>query len=725
GLRLGSSPENELCLDGLAPQHARLVRLDGGWWVELLSGSGRLNGVRLERVSPLATGDRLQLGAVTLELARLEAPPPPGLRLVVGRSGSCDLVIDSPMVSARHAELVGTERGFLLRDLGSSNGTFLEGRRILEELLSPGQEVYIGPCRLYFDGRTLAEFDERGMVRVDAVDVIYHPTTSPRPLLNHITLSVRPREFVAVVGTSGAGKSTLLRCLTGQRVPTRGHILYNGLDVAENMDLFRSVLGYVPQDDIVHRELPVEAALHYAARLRLPSDTEAAEVARRIDFVLASVGLAHRRQARIDTLSGGERKRVSVAVELLTEPGVFFLDEPTSGLDPGLEKRAMELFSQLARQGRTVILITHATQNIVLCDKVLFLAPGGRVVYYGPPREALDFFGVEDFADIYLKVLDHGLEWEQRFRASPLHHRYVEAGQPTSPDRPEVRSRSIPRPAPRASLWAGFRQFTVLLERYAHQLVCDRANLALLLGQAPLIGLILAFLFEPDLFALRQTFEKGKFPIQEGPTVLFTMMVSCLLFGVVNSCREVVKERSIFERERLVNLQLFPYLMSKVILLALLGLVQAAILQGVVAWRIQLGLDSAGHLQLYGFLAGACLGGVLMGLLLSCLCSSAEQAMSLVSVVLILQIVLSGAFVKPEGMAGPIAFLSVLSVSRWVFAGLGTTLNLNSRFEELGLGWITGDFYLSDLQVWSVLAPLLGLYLAASWLLLGWDRRKR
>lgn len=688
----------------------RLVSLDGAWWLEVVQGRAELNGARVDRLVPLSVGDQLEVDG---ERYFVMGPPTARDVMIIGRARDSDIILDSPMVSAHHAELRRTENGYVLRDLGSSNGTFLDGRLIDEALLNPGQQIYIGPCRLTFDGHTLREFDERGQVTIDALDVVFHPPTATRPILNHITLSLHPREFVALVGTSGAGKSTFLKCLIGQRAPTEGSVLYNGLPASS----FRHLLGYVPQDDIVHRELTVEAALRYAARLRLPPDTGPQELARRIDFVLASVDLSHRRHTRIANLSGGERKRVSVGVELLTEPGVFFLDEPTSGLDPGLEKKAMQLYAQLARQGRTIVLITHATQNIVLCDKVAFLAPGGRLVYYGPPQEALEFFEVTDFADIYLKLLgpEAGIEWEKRFRQSRFYQ-----GARTAPP-PLLRQPVSARRHPWQALTTSVRQLAVLLERYAHLLLSDRTNLTLLLGQAPLIALILAFLFPADLFRLDQELNgESKFPIVDGPTVLFTMMVSCILFGVINACREVVKERSILERERLVNLGLGPYLLSKVLLLGLLGMVQAGVLQLIVTSRIDLSLAPLDQLQLYGFLAGACLGGVLMGLLLSCLAESTEQAMSLVSVILILQIVLSGAFVKPEGMSGPIAFLSILSVSRWVFAGLGNLLNLNSRFMELGMGWITGDFYLSPATVWSVLAPLLAVYLVACWVALRW-----
>lgn len=634
--------------------------------------------------------------------------------MIIGRNTECDLVLDSPLVSRRHAELVDGE----LRDLGSSNGTFVEGRRVEQVHLEPGQVVYIGSSRLYFDGTGLREIGNRGEVEIRVRNLTFQPPGCPRPLLNDLTFTVKPGEFTALVGTSGAGKSTLMSCLSGQNPPTTGEVLLNGLSASRNLALFRPLIGWVPQDDIVHRELPVEAALWYAARLRLPPDTSPAEVRHRIDLVLASMELTHRRGASIHTLSGGERKRVSIAVELLTEPGLFFLDEPTSGLDPGLEKKAMQLMSRLSRQGRTVVLVTHATHNIVLCDKICFMAPGGRMVFYGPPVEALKFFEVDDFADIYLKVGDRELAamWEERFRGS---RGTAHASQETTPPEPADERKGLVRKTAE-----GIRQFGVLTARYAHLLVRDRTNLALLVLQAPAVGAILSFLFEKDLFALNQEFGRGgKFAIQEGPTLLFMMLVSSIFFGAINSCREIVKESSIFRRERLVNLQLTPYVTSKLVVLSAIGLLQCGILLAAVLARIDLGLSPADLWDAYLFLFGGYVGGVALGLMLSALCSSAEQATTLVSVVLILQLVLSGAFVKPEQMAGPIAYLSALTVSRWCFAGLGSIANLNSRFQELGLGWITGDFYLTPIEVWKVLLPLLGLHLAVVFLALRWRER--
>jgi ABC-type multidrug transport system permease subunit len=261
----------------------------------------------------------------------------------------------------------------------------------------------------------------------------------------------------------------------------------------------------------------------------------------------------------------------------------------------------------------------------------------------------------------------------------------------------------------------------VLLERYARLLQADRQNLALLLGQAPIIGAILALLFEPDLFGLSQEFsDRGLFPIQDGQTLLFLLMMSCLMFGVINSCREVVKELPIFRRERLVNLQLLPYLLSKVLLLGLLGLAQSGVLLATILLRIPLEMSPSDLLLAFLFLFAACLGGILMGLVMSSLTASAEQAMSLVSVVLILQLVFSGAFIRTENMTEPLNTMSLLAVSRWGFAGLASLARLNERLQELGLPWAGVDFSIPAAENFGVLVPVLALHFVLAAVALRW-----
>jgi ABC transport system ATP-binding/permease protein len=640
-------------------------------------------------------------------------------KLLIGRHPSCDVVLDSPLVSRYHAELEFHAEGAQLRDLQSANGTFVEGRRVEHIDLVPGHGLYVANVHLLFDGERLREDGAHSAVGIDVADVTFRPPTAERNLLERVRFRVEPGQFVALVGTSGAGKSTLMSLLLGQRPPTQGFVHINGQSAYAHQEQFRHLMGFVPQDDIVHRILPVEAALDYAARLRLPADTGAEERHRRVEMALTTMELTHRRDNPIYTLSGGERKRVSMAAELLTEPSLLFLDEPTSGLDPGMEKKTMTLLAGLCRQGRTVVLITHATQNIVLCDRVALLAPGGRLVYYGPPQEALDFFRVPDFAEIYLEIgsVASGQSWERRFRQ---HRRLTEPD--VDEDAPEE-ARSVPA-RQRASVLDGVRQLLVLTQRYFHQIVADKANLLIMALQAPLIGLILSLLFEPSLFALAQRWAFNKYPVKEGPTLLFLLVVSCLFFGSINSCREIVKELPILRRERLVNLQLLPYFLSKVLVLSVVGALQAMLLTFIVQNRIDLHLGPELQLALLGFLMAAAVGGVLLGLLLSCLAGSAEQASSLVSVLLIVQLSLSGAFIKPEEMVAPLRYLSTLSISRWTFAGAGVVMDLNGRFMELGLGWITTDFYMPLLPLWGIVLPILALHAVVAMGALRWREKQ-
>ena len=634
----------------------------------------------------------------------------------IGRHPDCDLVLDSPLVSRFHAEMELQTEGALVRDLNSANGTFVDGQRVSQQLLRPGDGLYLANVHLLFDGNELREDGTHSAVGISVEEVSFRPPTANRNLLERVSFDILPGQFVALVGTSGAGKSTLMNLLLGQQPPTQGSILINGQSAFQCQEQFRHLIGFVPQDDIVHRVLPVEAALDYAARLRLPADTSAEERHRRVEIALTTMELGHRREVAISRLSGGERKRVSMAAELLTEPSLLFLDEPTSGLDPGMEKKTMQLLAGLCRQGRTVVLITHATQNIVLCDQVVLLAPGGRLVYYGPPQEALDFFQVPDFAEIYLEIgsLESGLRWQKRF-----------ARERHDPEIKPVTPQQVATAAAAPSDWTTpWRQWWVLCERYFHQIWADRANLMLMALQAPLIGVVLSLLFDPKLFALNQSWGQSNYPIKEGPTLLFLLVVSCLFFGSINSCREIVKELPILRRERLVNLRLLPYFASKVTVLSVVGALQATLLVYIVQLRVSLHLPLELQLSLLAFLIAAAVGGTLLGLMLSSLAGSAEQSSSLVSVLLILQLSLSGAFIKPEEMLLPLQWLSTLSISRWTFAGVGAVADLNQRFMDLKMGWISSDFYLPIEPLWGLILPLLGLHAVLAMVALRWREGK-
>ena len=375
----------------------------------------------------------------------LTALPPIQLKneqITIGRVPDNSVVLNHPQVSAHHALITKVDGGYRILDMRSTNRVYVNGQITASQMLRTGDEIRIGPYRFTYTGTELRQYDESTHIRIDARNLKKVGNNSII-LLNDISLVIPPRKFVALVGGSGAGKSTLMDALNGLRPAQGGTVFYNGVDYYRNLAAFNTQLGYVPQDDIVHRELTVERALYYAARLRLPSDFTPEQIKWRIDEVLEDVEMTDRRALLVNKLSGGQRKRVSIALELLANPSIFFLDEPTSGLDPGLDRKMMSLLRRLADRGRTIVLVTHATNNINACDYVCFLAQGGRMAYFGPPDKAKEFFEKPDFAEIY-SVLEPTREQpdipaqaEARFLASPDYQRYVvqpaSAGQVTVP----------------------------------------------------------------------------------------------------------------------------------------------------------------------------------------------------------------------------------------------------------------------------------------------------
>ena len=359
---------------------------------------------------------------------RAEARPPAASfplsanALRIGRDPESDVVVDDVLVSRRHAEIrrLGDGR-YEAVDLESHNGTFVNGRRIKRVVLDELDVVGVGrnSYRLV-DGR-LDEYVDTGEVAYAAVDLTVR-LANGAVLLDDVSFSLGSRSMLGVIGPSGSGKSTLLGALTGFRMANEGDVRYGDRSLYADYDALRQRIGYVPQDDIVHPELTVERELDFAADIRFPSDVGPAERDRRLQEVTRELALAHRRDTAVARLSGGERKRVSVGLELLTAPSLLFLDEPTSGLDPNYERSLMELFRDLANRGRTVVVVTHSVQSLRLCDRVLALAPGGRVAYFGPPQLMLAYFDRDDYADVFHDLgQTDGAASAARFRAHPYY----------------------------------------------------------------------------------------------------------------------------------------------------------------------------------------------------------------------------------------------------------------------------------------------------------------
>jgi ABC-type multidrug transport system ATPase subunit/pSer/pThr/pTyr-binding forkhead associated (FHA) protein len=559
-------------------------------------------------------------------------------RITIGRDASNDVVIDHPVVSKRHAEIIKQNGKVILIDLGSTNGTFVNGIKVKRHPLQELDRIVIGPCELHFSGASLSHAPDTRVVRLDCVGVTFQVTdrTSGKPklLLDDISLVVKPKELVGFLGPSGAGKTTLMNALNGFVKPTTGQVLYNGEDLYRNLEALKSTIGFVPQEDIMHRQLSVRRCLYYAAKLRLPEDVSDEEVNRRVEEMLDTLKVDPQRWDNpVSTLSGGQRKRVSLGIELLPKPGVLFLDEPTAGLDPRTETLMMMLFRQLANQGSTIIITTHLLGSFGVLDKVVVLVQG-RLAYYGPGTKFLQYFKAEAPPDVYDDLTDnntapYALELKQRFAQSTLYQELIAEPQTAIP---AEKSPSPATPAPAAGTRGkGFslHQFKVLLERNWELKFTDRGQVLLLFLQAPIVALLVGLMAsKPNQIA-----------------TLFMAMFAALWFGCSNAVREIVDEQTVYRRERQTGLKIPSYILSKLAVLSFVALAQCVsvvvILLGVHR-ALALSIPEVAGAIVIMFLVAV--NGTLIGLLISSLVASPEKALSLFPLVLIPELLLCGLF---------------------------------------------------------------------------------
>ena len=623
----------------------------------------------------------VKVGAAALQTQYLDMRvlPKTGRRITIGRHSSNVLVLRHPRVSRYHAVIEQFGSRFRLRDLRSDNGTFVNGQRVEKEVwIKEGDEIHIASFRLVFQEDGISHFDEAGNLRLDALRIEKWYSKKAN-ILKSISISIYPKEFVALVGASGAGKSTLMNALTGFNPANgpRSRVLVNGRNLYTHIDEYRSEMGYVPQEDIIHSELTVYKALDYAAQLRMPADTSRQERHQRIMEVIRELGLERQRNNLMTALSGGQRKRVSIGVELLTKPGLFFLDEATSGLDPGTETEMMELLRDLADGGRTVILVTHATKNVMMCDQVVFLAKGGYLAFFGPPNEALEYFeryrtpeerrykDKVEFDDIYQLIEKRGApeEWGERYRKSPYYPKYVIGRLKDLADRKRT---PTPAPAPRRRRKrqvSALRQWTILSARNLRIMAQDKVGLALMLAVAPLIG-VMDFIWGKTLF-----------DIVEGDaaqiiTMMFMMALIGVLTGAISSVREIVKEVDIYRRERTVVLKLWPYILSKVWIGVILAAYQSAVF--LLAKKVFVDpqfMGDYGYPSMYLTIFLCTLSGYMLGLLISAGSPNQNVALLLVVVVLVPQFLFAGALLPRDMIPGG-EIISAITSTRWAFDSL-------------------------------------------------------
>lgn len=595
--------------------------------------------------------------------------------LTFGRDANNDIVLTAPTVSGFHAQIERVGQRYRVRDLRSSNGTFVNGERIEGEVwLKPNDNVRMGSFRFVMGQDQLAQYDDSGGLRVETIGVNKW-VRKDLNILQNISLVFQPREFIVVVGQSGGGKTTLVDAIAGYRPATHGQVRVNNIDVYRSFDAIRNDIGYVPQKDIIHTELTIFQALDYAAQLRMPPDTTKAERHQRVQEVMEDLDLAHRKDTQISRLSGGQQKRVSIGVELLTSPGLFFLDEPTSGLDPGTETALMQLMRRLADQGRTIVLITHATKNVMLADKVVFLARGGHLAWFGPPDEALAYFDQYrtdrerraremEFDEIYAILENESLgkaaDWGERFKEHPAYQQYV-AEPLAHRDLAAQPENVVAAPQPkRKRQVSSLRQLKILSARNLRILTRDRFSLLLMLAAAPIVSMLDVIL---SLALGRNLFDVREGSIQNVMITLFLLSVYGVMVGGLAQMREIVKEQDIYKRERLVNLRLFPYILSKVWVAALLALYQSFVYVFVHYLVFNMPGSWLEFGLIYITLTLATMSGMMLGLFASAVAPNSNSAPLIVVLLVLPQIVLAGALVPLPG------FVTGVTSTRWAYQG--------------------------------------------------------
>ena len=594
-----SDPVNDIAIDPaisyISRAHCTFFKTDQGWNIR---DDNSVNGLVFNNtkisVKPLHDGDKFYIGKNTQERciivfsgvrAVTGAEPAESSKMgrfslegkakfVIGRNNTCDVVIDHPSVSRFHCIITRENDGYYIVDNNSMNGVILNGNPLRKkERLEHMDKITIADKSMVFCDNLLYMMENAGGVSIAANNIIKKVKSDKgeKIITNNVTLSIEPGEFVAIVGGSGAGKTTLLNCLAGLSDFTSGDVLINGESIQTNNKSIRSIIGYVPQSDIVYDNLTLERMLYHSAKLRMPKDMSAEEISRKIDETLEMVELTRHRKTMISRLSGGQKKRASIAVELLASPKLFFLDEPSSGLDPGTEKNLMKMLKRLAATGKTVIMVTHTVQNINLCDRLICMGSGGLLCYSGVPSKALDFFRKENITDIYDDLNDNSQEVSARFAQMNRTPEY-----------------STVTPLPEKQSGHGFaeslRQFKVLTLRYAEITFNSKLRLILLIAMPIVLTLLVCISFQADgnlynVLGLNVNRTSMPFEVADDTMkLLFSFACAVFWVGIFNSVQEVSKERAIYERERFTGVKPLPYIMSKFTVIGVLCIIQSIIM---------------------------------------------------------------------------------------------------------------------------------------------------
>jgi ABC-type multidrug transport system ATPase subunit len=615
----------------------------------------------------------------------------------------------------------------------------VNGERIKQVELQEGDLIQISKYLLLFQDGRLVPYESGGM-RLDISGL--SKDANGKRILDDVNFSVMPREFIALVGGNASGRPALLDALTGVH-RADGHVMLNGYDFYREYESLRSHVGYVPQAETLHEGLTVEQVLDYATRLRLPSNLTREERTRLTDAALESISMNTDaiRRTRISDLPLDERKRIGIAVELLADPKIIYLDEITLGLDPGREKKMMYILRRMADEGRTVVLATHATNNLLQTDHSAILSEG-KLVYFGPSNEALEFFEAEEFADIYEHIEQKGDEWRKVFeeKKPEQHKKYVQERKKNIPATPK-------RPLPKDTfgITSFFSQLLILTQRNWDVNKGDRVRLLLMFLLFPITALLQLTIARPDILtgnhailadpvSAAGAMSASYAPFAHTNAFIFLMGFESVLAGMFLPLTDLTRERPIFLRECVINLRALSYLLSKVFIYIAFAIAQVFLYMLILSLGVDYpanGLSFSGGFEIYMTLFLAMATGISLGLLISAVSKSSETAIQIFMVVLIFQFLFAGALFDLQG--NNLESLSNVTATRWAQTALGVTIDMNKIVEgtilcneeldcfnypaakdDLSLNYDDGQLTRS----WSALALMSILSLAMTWFLL-------
>ena len=649
---LGSAEDAHITLNNarISKHHLQIIyNKEGELHVQDLGSTNGtfLNGIKIEKSKLLKHKDKLQLAGLNDVLIVIEKPTSNAItdtqnaiidkfkdknRIVIGRNSDCDVVLNYGTVSKWHAAITKKSANrYTIEDGGSTNGTFVNGRRIkkLTEITST-DKIFIGRHQLSLEGK-IKDLNEELAITAVGIEKTYPNGVKA---LKKMDLSISSKSLIAIMGPSGCGKSTLLKALNGDTPASKGRIFLFNQELSANWQYLKTQIGYVPQDDIVHKELTVRQCLFFTAKLRLENLSND-EIDEKINQVLTDLNMLDKKDNLISSLSGGQRKRVSIAVELMTDPLIIFLDEPTSPLDPQTVDDFLGIMKRLSEKGTTVLMVTHKPEDLEYMDEVIFMAEGGHMVFYGDSKRYKEYFNVKTAVSVFSQISGKNAKiWIEKYlNPRPLSN---------------TSSSSSVRPPSETSM---LKQFLWLTKRYFTIKTNDRVNTLLMLAQAPIIAILICLIFK-----------------EISGAVLFMISISAIWLGAQNAAREIVSEGAIYKRERMYNLEIFPYILSKITVLSVVSLIQSFVFIIILFIHFNSAIVELNEPHyLFFWMLFLSIASTFLGLLLSSLVKTSERAMTILPLILLPQIMLAGLIAKVSN--GFVEFISYLTISRWGVEG--------------------------------------------------------